>query len=66
MSINIKTIHSMRWGSAAHDVVVLDADTDTGDHEQIGTPYDETSIIWEAVSAFPVDQIQPFVPPESE
>jgi hypothetical protein len=55
--MKIKKIHSMRWATPDNTFVGLIADTDTGDNESIGTPYDETSIIWDDVRAFSVDQI---------
>lgn len=58
--MEIKKIHLMQWGNAEKTGVRLIADTDAGDNKEIGTPYDETSIIWGAVQAFPVDEIQPF------
>ena len=61
--MKIKKIHSMFWATAEHDTVGLNADTDTGDDQLIGTPYNETSIIWEAVQAFPVDQIAEYAAP---
>ena len=51
----------MRWATADNTFVCLIADTGTGNNEQIGTPYGNTSIIWEAVQAFPVDQIAEYV-----
>ena len=59
--MEIKQIHSMFWGDADHTCVGLTADTSTGTNELIGTPYNETSIIWDAVKAFPVDQIAEYV-----
>jgi hypothetical protein len=59
--MQIKKIHSMKW-TEDKSYVVLIADTGTGDSEEIATPYNETSIIWADVQAFPVDQIQPFQP----
>jgi hypothetical protein len=64
--MEIKKIHSMRWATEDKSVVGLIADTDTGDNESIGTPYGETSIIWDAVQAFPVDQIADYVEPVAE
>jgi hypothetical protein len=63
--MEIKKIHSMTW-SEDGIYVVLFADTNEGDNLQIATPYNETSIIWDAVRAFPVDQIQPYVAPVEE
>ena len=59
--MEIKKIHSMRWATADNTFVCLIADTATGNNEQIGTPYNNTSIIWEAVQAFPVDQIAEYI-----
>lgn len=64
--MEIKKIHSMKWATEDNSYVVLVADTDTGDNEEIATPYSEESIIWESVRAFPVEQIQPYVPPPEE
>ena len=61
--MQIKLIHSMCWGNADHTAVGLNADTDTGINEEIGTPYDATSIIWDAVRAFPVGDIVEYVAP---
>ena len=56
----------MRWATPDNTFVGLVADTDTGNNESIGTPYDNTSIIWEAVQAFPLDQIAKYVEPVIE
>jgi hypothetical protein len=61
--MEIKKIHSMRWATEDKTFVGLIADTDTGNNESIGTPYNNTSIIWDAVRAFPADQIAPYVEP---
>jgi len=61
--MQIKIIHSMRWATPDHTFVSIVADTDTGNNESIGTPYDSTSIIWDAVQAFPIDQIDEYVDP---
>ena len=53
----------MRWATPDQTFVVLFADTDTGNNEEIGTPYNGTSIIWEAVQAFPVNEIAAYVEP---
>jgi len=58
--MQIKKIHSMQWGNIEKTGVCLVADTDTGDNEEIGTPYNKTSIIWADVQAFPIEEIQPF------
>ena len=60
--MQIKKIYSMKW-SEDNSYVILIADTDTGDNEEIATPYSEESIIWDAVKTFPVNEIQP---PQSE
>lgn len=52
-------IHEMRWGNEDKTFVYLVADTNTGNNELISTPYNEESIIWGAVEAFPVEDIQP-------
>lgn len=59
----ILQIHSMFWADEAQTCVGLIADTDTGTEQLIGTPYDETSIIWADVSVFPVEEIAAYVPP---
>lgn len=61
--MNIKLIYSMQWASEDRTTVKITADTDTGDREEIFTPYNNTSIIWDAVQAFPADQIAEYVPP---
>ena len=61
--MNIITIHTMWWGDADRTVVGLIADTDEGTNLKIGTPYGTSSIIWEAVQAFPVNQIAEYVEP---
>ena len=53
----------MWWGDANRSVVGLIADTNEGTNITIGTPYDATSIVWDAVQAFPVDQISEYVEP---
>lgn len=59
--MNITQIKRMWWGDEAHTVVGLIADTsDEGNDLSIGTPYSFESIIWAAVQAFPVEQIEPF------
>jgi hypothetical protein len=57
IKMKIKQIHSMFWANPEHTAVGLNADTDEENNLIIGTPYDGTSIIWEAVQAYPVDQI---------
>ena len=64
--MEIKKIHSMRWATLDKSFVVLIADTNTGNNEEIATPYGEASIIWDAVKAFPVDQIAAYVEPVVE
>lgn len=65
--MKITQIKKMWWGDEAQTVVGLVADTsDEGTDLQIGTPYDETSIIWEAVQAFPQNQIEAYVAPQAE
>lgn len=64
--MEIKKIHSMHWATEDKSFVGLVADTDTGNNEEIGTPYDETSIIWDSVRDFPVDQIGEYVAPPEE
>ena len=52
----------MWWGDEEQTTVGLIADTDQGTNLTIGTPYDATSIIWNAVQAFPADQITAYLP----
>ena len=59
-------IHQMRWVNEEKSFVSLVADTNTGSHEQICTPYGEESIIWDAVMSFPLDQIEPMEIPTVE
>ena len=51
----------MRWATENKSYVVLFADTDTGNNEEIATPYGVDSIIWDSVKAFPVDEIAEYV-----
>jgi hypothetical protein len=64
--MKIKKIHSIQWGDVEMSVVRLIADTDTGDSEEIGTPYGPESIIWEDIQEFPADQIQAFQPESAQ
>lgn len=64
--MQVKKIYKMTWSNYEKTSVMLIADTDTGDKELIATPYSEESIIWDAVKAFPVDQIGVYVPPPEE
>lgn len=52
----------MQWGDENHTCVGLTADTNAGDNVQIGTPYNDMSIIWNAVKSFPVNEIAAFIP----
>ena len=61
--MQIKLIHSMFWANTEHTCVGLNADTEEGNNLLIGTPYDSTSIIWDAVMAFPAADISEYVPP---
>lgn len=61
--MRVLKIYSMTWGNAAQTSVRLVADTDEGSNLEIGTPYSSESIIWDAVRAYPVSQIQPYQPP---
>lgn len=61
--MQVKKIHSMQWANPEHTYVLLVADTNTGDNEHIATPYNEESIIWDAVRAFSVEQISEYVAP---
>lgn len=56
----------MRWVNEEKSIVFLVADTTTGAHEQIFTPYGEESIIWDRVMSFPLDQIEPMEIPTIE
>ena len=56
----------MRWALQDKSYVVLVADTNTGNNEEIATPYGELSIIWDAVKAYPVNQIADYVEPVVE
>lgn len=62
--MEIFKIHEMRWANTAQDAVLLVADTATGARERICTPYGADSIIWDAVRAYPRDQILSMLPPE--
>jgi hypothetical protein len=64
--MEIKNIHSMRWALQDKSYVVLIADTNTGNNEEIATPYGEASIIWDAVRTYPIDQIGDYVVPQLE
>ena len=66
MQIEVKKIYEMKWATEEKTYVILIADTNTGDGEEIATPYSEESIIWDAVRAFPVDQIGEYVAPPEE
>lgn len=60
--MQVSKIHSMRWGDEARQCVILRADTDTGINEEISTPYNAESVIWDAVQAFPASQIGAYEP----
>jgi hypothetical protein len=64
MKINL--IHSMWWADEAHTAVGLIADTDNGSNLTVGTPYNETSIIWADIQAFGEENIAPYTPPAPE
>lgn len=53
----------MTWENSNKTRVMLIADTNTGSGEEISTPYNETSIIWNDVKQFPTEEIREFVPP---
>lgn len=59
--MKITKIHSMQWADEAKSVVCLTANTDTGNMQSIGTPYDTTSIIWDVISTFQINQIADYV-----
>jgi hypothetical protein len=60
--MEIKQIHLMQWGDEEKTVVRVVADTDRGNNEEIGTPYNAESIIWADVQAFPVEEIADYAP----
>jgi hypothetical protein len=62
----VTKIYYMYWDNPEHTTVGLLADTNEGDNLLIGTPYNDTSIIWDAVSAYPEDQILDNPPPPIE
>lgn len=62
--MQVLAIHEMRWANPEKTSVRLIADTNTGKQELIHTPYNADSIIWDAVRAFPADQIMEMLPPE--
>lgn len=66
--MQVYKIHQMAWANPDKTRVTLIADTNTGNREEISTPYGETSIIWDAVKAFPIEDIAPapYVDPDSE
>lgn len=54
----------MWWMDPNKQLVALIADTsDEGPNLEIGTTYSDESIIWEALQAFPVEQIEPYTEP---
>jgi hypothetical protein len=62
--MQVFNIHEMRWANVEKNSVYMVADTNTGERELIGTPYNAESIVWSAVRQYPVDQILPMLPPE--
>ena len=64
--MQITKIYSMWWGDESKTSVGLIADTNEGTNQTIGTPYGTSSIIWDAVRAYPVDQIAEYVPPKKK
>lgn len=64
--MEIKKIHSMKWATQDKSFVVLIADTDTGNNEEIATPYGPDSIIWSAVQDYPKEEIIDYVVPVQE
>lgn len=64
--MQIKQIHSMQWATSDHSFVRLVADTDEDNSQIIGTPYSDLSIIWDAVKAYPVEDIAEYVEPVIE
>ena len=62
--IQITQIHSARWANPEHTMVLLVADTNTGNSEQISTPYSQESIVWQWVQDFPAEQIGEYVEPQ--
>lgn len=61
--MKILQIKRMWWGDEKQTLVCLIADTDEGTGLTIGTPYDERSIIWTDVQAYPKELIEPYVVP---
>lgn len=62
--MRLTQIKSMRWSNEDHTEVCLVADiADDEENASIGTPYDERSIIWADVQAFPKELIEPYTPP---
>lgn len=57
--MHISKIYEMTWADSAKTTVHVVADTDTGQRENIWTPYSADSIIWNDVKQFPIEDIQP-------
>lgn len=61
--MQILNINSMRWLNPEKTLIGLNADTEDGDSQEISTPYSAESIIWDAVQAFPQNEIAEYVVP---
>ena len=55
----------MQWADENKTGVSLLADTDTENKLSIGTPYDTTSIVWDSISKFPLEEISGYVKKEA-
>jgi post-segregation antitoxin (ccd killing protein) len=62
--MKLKKIYSMKWADENKTGVSLLADTDTENNLSIGTPYDTTSIVWDSISKFPLEEISDYVKKE--
>jgi hypothetical protein len=59
--MKITKIKKMWWGNKEKTTVGLIVDTDNqGLNLNVGTPYDSSSIIWEYIKEFPIDQIEDY------
>lgn len=64
--MKIYKIHSIQWSNVDHTSVFVVADTNQGNGLSIGTPYDKSSIIWDSVKAFPLENIAEYVSTSDE
>jgi hypothetical protein len=62
--VQVNLIKQMRWANPAKTYVVLVADTNEGENQEISTPYGPESIIWSAVQAYSTENIEEYVAPE--